>query len=296
MKAVYNDAVCENRGSITPERKGNTMSDGPEAVQDIVERLLLLSKSQRLIEHAKGGYALWYANESDEMPYEPEEVQMAFWRQILYFQPGSRVQLKPYIDTAFKMVVQSQEFGYYRLITSLDGVVDDDYLVWGEPLFYQLLDDHGDTGTIEPIDTSIGVPANMRDMFPRLSHLAKLQELLQRAEQRCAQCLQERPLWFQQYPQSLVEEPHPNTKWFRDHPTWFQGYPVVPFPNGHEIRTVFGRQLLCFHYAEFRLPHILTKLDVFAGGYEIGEYCLATDLKGTVIEGLSEAFPIPFFR
>ena len=57
-KAVYNDAVCENQGSVTPKQKGNTMSDGPEAMRDIVERLLLLSKSQRLIEHAKRGYAL----------------------------------------------------------------------------------------------------------------------------------------------------------------------------------------------------------------------------------------------
>lgn len=272
------------------------MSDGTEAMQDIVERLLILSQSQRLIEHAQGGYALWYANESDEMPYKPEEVQMAFWRQTLYFQPGSRVQLKPYIDTALKMVAQGQEFGYYRLITSLDGTVDDDYLVWGEPLLYELLDDHGDTSQVESIDTSVGVPANMRDLFPQLSHLAKQQELLQRAEQRCAQWFQERPLWFQHYPQSLVEESNPNTKWFHDHPTWFQGYPAVPFPNGHEVRTGFDRQLLCFRRAEFQLPHILTKFDVFAGGYEIGEYCLATDLKGTVIEDLSGAFPIPFFR
>jgi hypothetical protein len=44
------------------------------------------------------------------------------------------------------------------------------------------------------------------------------------------------------------------------------------------------------------LPHILTKLDVFAGGYEIGEYCLATDSKGTMIEGLSGVFPTPFSR
>ncbi len=101
---------------------------------------------------------------------------------ILYFQPGSRVRLKPYIATALKMVVQDQEFGYYRLITSLDGTVDDDYIGWGEPLFYQLPDDHGDTSPIEPIDTSVGVPENMRDMFPRLSHLAKQQELLQRVK------------------------------------------------------------------------------------------------------------------
>lgn len=248
------------------------MSDGLSvAMQDIVERLVCLSKSQRLIEEAKGGYAGWYANESDEMPYKPEEVQMEFWRQTLYFQPGSYVQLRPYIATALKMVVQDQEFGYYRLITSLDGTVDDDYIGWGEPLFYQLPDDHGEMNPIESIDTSVGVPENMRDMFPKLSHLAKQQELLQRAERRCA-------------------------AWFQEHPLWFQGYPAVPFPNGHEVRTGFDRQLLCFHHAEFRFPHILTKLEVFAGGYKIGEYCLATDLNGTVLEGLSGIFPFPFSR
>ncbi|EFH79975.1 hypothetical protein Krac_0507 [Ktedonobacter racemifer DSM 44963] len=82
--------------------------------------------------------------------------------------------------------------------------------------------------------------------------------------------------------------------WFHDHPIWFQGYPSVPFPNGHEVRIGFDRQLLCFNHAEFLFPHILTKLDVFAGGYEIGEYCLATDVNGTVIEGLSGIFPFPF--
>lgn len=273
------------------------MSDGPSvAMQDIVERLVRLSESQRLIEEAKGGYAGWYANESDEMPYKPEEVQMEFWRQLLYFQPGIRVQLKPYIATALKMVVQDQEFGYYRLITNLDGTVDDDYIGWGEPLFYQFPDDHGDMGTIEPIDTSVGVPENMRDIFPRLSHLAKQQELLQQAEKRCTEWFQRHPLCFQQYPQSLVEKSNPNTKWFHDHPTWFQGYSAGLFPKVHEVRTGFDRQLLCFNHAEFPIPHILTKLDVFAGGYEIGEYCLATDLKGTIIEGLSGIFPFPFSR
>lgn len=271
------------------------MRDGPVAMQDIVERLVLLSESQRLIEEAKGGYAGWYANESNEMPYKPEEVQMEFWRQTLYFQPGVYVQLKPYIATALKMFAQGQEFGYYRCITNLDGTVDDDYIGWGEPLFYQLQDDHRDTSPIEPIDTSVGVPENMRDIFPRLSHLAKEQELLQRAEERCAVWFQEHPLWFQQYPQSLVEEANLN-RWFHDHPTWFQGYPAVLFPNGHEVRTGFDRQFLCFNHAELQLPHILTKLDVFAGGYEIGEYCLATDLKGRIIEDLSGVFPIPFSR
>jgi hypothetical protein len=295
-KAVYNDAVCEHKGSIKLKRKGKTMSDGPSvALQAIVERLVLLSESQKLIEEAKGGYAGWYANESDEMPHKPEDVQMEFWRQTLYFQPGSHIQLKPYIDTALKMVVQDQEFGYYRLITSLDGAVDDDYIVWGEPLFYQFPDDHRDTNPIGPIDTSVGIPENMRDMFPRLSHLAKQQKLLQRAERRCAAWFQEHPLWFQQYPQSLVEEgTNPNRRWFHDHPIWFQGYPSVPFPNGHEVRIGFDRQLLCFNHAEFLSPHILTTLDVFAGGYEIGEYCLATDVNGTVIEDLSGIFPFPF--
>ena len=60
------------------------------AVQDIVERLVLLSETQGLIEKAKGGYADWYTNESSQMPYKPEEVQMEFWRQTLYFQPGNR--------------------------------------------------------------------------------------------------------------------------------------------------------------------------------------------------------------
>jgi hypothetical protein len=53
---------------------------------------------------------------------------------------------------------------------------------------------------------------------------------------------------------------------------------------------------LCIQHAQFRSPHILTKLGVFAGGYEIGEYCLATEATGTVIEGLSGIFPIPFSR
>jgi hypothetical protein len=84
------------------------------ALQEIVERLVLLSASQKLIEEAQDGYALWYANECDEMPYQPEEVQMVFWRQTLYFQPGSRLRpLRPYIDTALKMVAQDQEFGRY---------------------------------------------------------------------------------------------------------------------------------------------------------------------------------------
>ncbi|GCE25192.1 hypothetical protein KDA_06760 [Dictyobacter alpinus] len=94
----------------------------------------------------------------------------------------------------------------------------------------------------------------------------------------------------------VMYTPNPNRRWFHDHPTWFQGYPMAPFPNGHEVRTGFNRQFLCFKHAEFRLPHILTKLDVFAGGYEIGEYCLATDLNGTVIESLSGVFPTPFSR
>lgn len=84
------------------------MSDGPVAIQDIVGRLVLLSESQRLIEQAKGGYARWYANESDDMLYKPEEVEMEFWRQTLSFQPGIRVQLKPYIATALKWLFRTK--------------------------------------------------------------------------------------------------------------------------------------------------------------------------------------------
>lgn len=77
----------------------------PEAVQDIVEQLLLLSESQRLIKHAKGEYINWYTNESDEMPYKPEEVQMEFWRHTLSFQTGTALRITPCITTALKKFV-----------------------------------------------------------------------------------------------------------------------------------------------------------------------------------------------
>lgn len=234
-RAVYHDAVFEHQGSFTLKREGKIMSDSSAAaIQASVERLVLLSASQQLLDHAQGGYALYYANEPDEMPYQPEEVQMIFWRQTLYFQPGNReVQAsRPYIDTALKMVAQDHEFGRYGLITSLDGTVEDDYIVWGEPLFYELPDDHAETNPIDPIDTSEGVPEHLRDLFPRLAHLSKQQGLLQRAERRCATWFEEHPLWFQQYPQSLVEEgTNPHRRWFQDHPTCFRDILQSRFPT-----------------------------------------------------------------
>lgn len=275
-----------------------SMDTVPETVQDILERLLLLCESQSLVERAKRGYAGWYANEAEEMPYKPEEVQMEFWKQTLYFQPGFSVSLNPSITTAFKMMVHHQEFGYYSLFTLLDGTVDDDSIGWGEPLFYELLDDPGPVEPIapEPLNNFTGVPEHLRDIFPRLSQLAQQQRLLQRAEMSCAIWFRNHPTWSEQYPQSLVELPNPHSKWFQDHPTWFRGYPVVSFPGNCEVRTSFDKQQLCFKDAEARPPYILTTLNVFAGGYEIGEYYLATYLNGAVVEDVSGILPFPFFH
>lgn len=272
-------------------------------VNHITERLVVVTQTQHLIEKAETGYFDYYQDrvkqgytQSEYIPYTPNEIQMQFWRQILYFRCGLFAgphDAHPYVDTSMYMFASNRYFGEYSLFTFLDGSDDDDLINW-RMRSTKVLPEVSDWPEY-PVDDFDEVPDDLREIFPLLNVIVETQKLEQLAEQRCVQWFTQHPDWDQNYPQSLLETPHPREVWFREHPNWFQMYPKRPFPpKRHKITIGFNRLLFCFNHSEYPNPHFLTRLRIYAGKYEIGGYTLATSGDGEVIEELSGIYPYPY--
>jgi hypothetical protein len=134
----------------------------------------------------------------------------------------------------------------------------------------------------------------MQDIFPKLANLAHSWKLVEQATDRCLAWFRSRSDWHQHYPLSLVEEKvKKKVRWFENNPLWYERYPPIPF--GADVRVYFAGQILCFQHAKEEIPaHLRTYLNVAASGYEIGSYCLVTNLDGTTDEDASMFVPYPF--
>jgi hypothetical protein len=80
------------------------------------------------------------SEEGDLGGLSPADIQVVFRRCVLAFDHG--ILSYPFIETAFDLCVADPTGGYfgglrpvgsYRLLTRLDGTVDDDYFVLNEP-------------------------------------------------------------------------------------------------------------------------------------------------------------------
>lgn len=272
-------------------------------VNQIAERLRAVAQAQHLIEEAATGYSDYYRNrvkhgytQPEYIPYLPDEVQMQFWRQIIYFRCGPFAGPHtpyPYIDTWMRMYAAGKYFGDHVFLSLMNGTYDDDITAWRTELV-KTLQELPDWPQY-PVDEFETVPEHLRDIFPQLNSIVETQALEHAAELRCGQWFAEHPDWDQNYPQSLLEAPHPREAWFRDRPDWFQMYPKRPFPpKKHKIMIGFNRLLFCFNHNEYPDPHFLTRLRIYAGRYEIGGYTLATQSDGKVIEKFTGIYPYPY--
>jgi hypothetical protein len=266
-----------------------------EEREAIVARLRQLSSEQSLIEQACARYPEWYQIAPEGLP-EPQNVQITFRLQTLYFQPGVSIRLPAYITTMVELYVPQQDFGLYSLFTNLDGSYRDDVMTWASVTNqYAPWKDYGVINSIEPVELR-NVPAALQDIFPKLARLAQAQRLVEQAIERCSAWFQHHPKWHERYPLSLAEgvikkEVH----WFHEYPHWYEHYPAIAWKE-FQVRIAFAKQILCFNHAHYPFPHLKTYLNVYAGGYEIGAYCLVTHLDGTVNEDLSMIVPYPFDR
>lgn len=261
-------------------------------LQMIVARLRQLSDEQGLVQRAYARYAELYQI-APAGRARPEDVQIKFLSQTLYFQPGVAARVPAYITTAMELSVPGQNYGTYCRFTNLDGSYRDDVMVWVSTMVCHLMPDYGACNPIEPVELS-NVPVEVQDIFPRLALFAHDQHFIEQAMERCSHWFQHHPAWHHHYPLALGEDAmKTGYRWFQEWPDWYHHYQPVSF-NGPEIRMAFDRQTLCFHHAVYASPYIETHLNVYASGYEVGSYCLATTFDGQVVEDGSGRMPEPF--
>jgi hypothetical protein len=96
---------------------------------DLIEQLRQHAKIHELDRIAKEAITGWIDSERNEFPsdFDLEQFQAVFASRWLCFEP--EIVSYPYIDTRFNLLYRDVPIGYYRLITMLDGRVEDDYFV-----------------------------------------------------------------------------------------------------------------------------------------------------------------------
>jgi Uma2 family endonuclease len=101
----------------------------PMTQKDIVEHLLGLASRQQLIDRAMENCEHWFTNDSGEIDgWISRDLEKQFSAHTLVFKRADWDLI--YIDTRIKLLASDgREIGHYRLITTLDGETDDNYLV-----------------------------------------------------------------------------------------------------------------------------------------------------------------------
>ncbi len=98
---------------------------------DVSALLSQHAAQQELFTRAEESCRQWFRNEPDEKPYPLAAIRFERKSQAFAFY---NAQLPyPYIITTLRLFVGTREVGDYRLITRLDGTVDDDYLIFDKP-------------------------------------------------------------------------------------------------------------------------------------------------------------------
>jgi hypothetical protein len=268
-------------------------SNGNDGEDLSITTLNNMSMTQKLIDRGFKGYEKWYTNEPEELPYHPKDIQMKFWRQYFCFEHW--MLHSPYISTSFILRAHHKNFGYYHLFTDANGDVIDDVLGWGNPLFLALPDDKKLYRSEGKALLLTALSEESREMVMTLFSVSRRLMLIEQAYLHCREWFQLHPLWYQDYPQSLITQGSiQQQNWFRDHADWYEGYPKqIPFKN-YDVSLSFDRQGICFRHATILYPFLFTQLKVYAGGYEIGSYCLVARLNGLVVKEMSGILPFPF--
>jgi hypothetical protein len=123
------------------QRKGNAVTlQVPEEFRGIVKQLTGLAVQQDLASRAMDSCANRFRHDAGQLTFTLEDVHMQLYSHSLFFQSAHIS--NPFIATRLTLSINDKEIGYYRLITSLDGSVDDDYLVLEDEYH---LGTHGDT-------------------------------------------------------------------------------------------------------------------------------------------------------
>lgn len=102
-------------------------------LSEIVNRLTEHARSYQLAERATDGCALLLLNNQEQENGLPEgmsisAIEIRFGSHALFF--DKTVLSYPYIVTHLDLLADDERVGFYKLITSLEGQVEDDYLVF----------------------------------------------------------------------------------------------------------------------------------------------------------------------
>lgn len=97
--------------------------------KEVVEYLLDLTLRHKLVEQAIASCDGWFTNNAGEIDgWIPQDLEKQFFSHTLVFQRSDWDLI--YIDTHLKLLASDgREIGHYRLVSTLDGQIDDDYLV-----------------------------------------------------------------------------------------------------------------------------------------------------------------------
>ncbi|MGD2182753.1 hypothetical protein [Lusitaniella coriacea] len=95
----------------------------------VIKYLLDLTSRHKLVEQAMASCDDWFANDGGEIDgWIAQDLEKQFFSHQLIFQRSDWDSI--YIDTCLKLLASNgREIGHYRLISTLDGEIDDDYLV-----------------------------------------------------------------------------------------------------------------------------------------------------------------------
>ncbi len=95
---------------------------------EIILELKKLAQSQKLVDHAIQSCLAWLDDE-ESLPsgWSPAEIKCEFKSHSLCFEHS--LLSYPFVVTHLRLFRNEDEVGYYKLITTLDGKVDDDYFV-----------------------------------------------------------------------------------------------------------------------------------------------------------------------
>jgi hypothetical protein len=97
--------------------------------KEVIEYLLDVTSRHKLVEHAMESCDAWFINEGGTIAgWISQDLEKQFFSHTLVFQRSDWDLV--YIDTRLKLLAANgREVGHYRLISTMDGETDDDYLV-----------------------------------------------------------------------------------------------------------------------------------------------------------------------
>ncbi len=100
-----------------------------EPLQDIVDRLAAWASQHDLTQEAMLGCQKWFASEGGSIDgWAAADIRAVFRSHCLCFTSG--LLPYPYVVTQLDLYAPGdEEVGYYRLVTTLEGRVEDDYFV-----------------------------------------------------------------------------------------------------------------------------------------------------------------------